>query len=188
MKNKFNLKAFETLPKNLKPSDYVDFLLFLAHEKPCLRLGYNQSSVYQDMLVWCKKNKLAYVVSKAGFMYISNNFLLALVAKTVDDSTLSHTYVFGKILGYPTCCSRRIAEIGENQIDEYEKELVSNSDFEEPYHIINPKGYIEGYSLISHVPCCETCKKSLEKANSAYQVIMKYKEHPSFEKWSKYWL
>lgn len=187
MKKKFNLKAFETLPKNLKPSDYVDFLLFLAHEKPCLRLGNNQSSVYQDVLAWCKENRFAYVVSKAGFMYISHNLFLAVVAKIVDDSTFSHTYIFGKILGYPDCCSKRIAEIGESLIDEYEKELVTNADFQEPYHIINPKGYIEGYSLISHIPCCETCRRSLEKATSVYQVILKYKEHPSFEKWRKHW-
>lgn len=186
MKN-FNLKAFETLPQNLKPSDYVDILLFLAHEKPCIRLGYNHQSVYQNMLAWCKENKLASIVSEAGFMYISKNFFLALIAKIADDSTLNHAYIFGKILGYPTCCSRRIAEIGESKIDEYEKELVSNSDFQEPYNKIDPKGYIEGYSLISHIPCCETCRKSLEKANSTYEVILKYKEHPSFEKWRIHW-
>ena len=188
MKHSFNLKAFENLPTTLKPSDYVDFLLFLAHEKPCLRLGYNQTDVYLEMIAWCKTHKLAYVVSEAGFMYISKYFPLAYIAKVVDDSTISHTYIFGKILGYPSCCSKRIATIGESNIDKFKKEFVSSSDFRAPYHIINPEGYIDGYSLISHIPCCATCKRSLKKASATYKVILKYGDRPAFSKWRNYWL
>lgn len=188
MKHSFNLKAFECLPTTLKPSDYVDLLLFLAHEKPCLRLGYNQPDVYLEMITWCREHNLSYVVSQAGFMYISKYFVLAYIAKVIDDSTLSHTYIFGRILGYPSCCSKHIAMIGERNIDYFEKQFVSNSDFHPPYNIINPKGYIEGYSLISHIPCCTTCKKSLKKASNIYNIILKYSEHPAFSRWKSYWL
>lgn len=188
MKHLFNISAFENLPTTLKPSDYVDFLLFLANEKPCLRLGYNQSDIYLEMIAWCKAYKMSYVISKAGFMYISKCFPLANIAKIVDDSTISHTYIFGKILGYPSCCSKRIAMIGERNIDDFEKEFVSNSNFQAPYNIINPKGYIDGYSLISHIPCCTTCKRSLAKARVTYNVILKYREHPAFSKWKNHWL
>lgn len=188
MPQQFNLKAFENLPTSLKPSDYVDFLLFLSHEKPCVRLGYNKTDVYQEMVRWCKAYNMSYVISNFGFMYISSFFILAHIAKIVDDSTISHTYLLGRILGYPACCSKQIAEVGESKIDEYEQEFVSNSKFPKPYHIINPTGYVEGYALISHIPCCATCKQSLRKASVAYQVILKHKNHASFAKWKKHWL
>lgn len=188
MNRSFNLKAFEALPKSLKPSDYVDFLLFLSNEKPCLRLGYNQQDVYEEMIVWCEKHNISYLVSNAGFMYISKRLVLAYIAKIIDDSMMNHTFLFGKLLGYPTCCSKQIAKIGESNIDEYEKALVSNTSFQEPYHLINPQGYIEGYSLISHIPCCAQCKRSLKKANSVYQVVLEHKDNPSFSKWKEHWL
>lgn len=188
MKCSFNLEAFESLPKTLKPSDYVDFLLFLAHEKPCLRLGYNQLDVFLEMITWCKAHKLSYVVSDAGFMYIAKYFALAYIARVIDDSTMSHTYILGKILGYPSCCSKRMAAIGESNIDDFEKEFVSNSSFQAPYHIINPEGYVDGYSLISHIPCCTTCKWSLKKASIVYKVILEHNDRPAFSKWKEYWL
>lgn len=187
MNNTFNLKAFENLPTTLKPSDYVDFLLFFLREKPCIRLGVNQESVYEEMAQWCKENNLICIVSHAGLMYISKLKILAWLAKIVDDSIVDHTFLFGKILGYPVCCSKKIASIGERRIDEYEKILVQNESFDAPYHITNPQGYVYGYSLISHVPCCTTCKKSLEKASKVYGVIEKYKEHPAFQRWGSHW-
>lgn len=187
MNNTFNLKAFESLPFTLKPSDYVDFLLFLLREKPCIRLGFNQAAVYQEMIYWCKDNHLTYIVSKEGFMYISKYRTLAWLAKVVDDSTISHAFLLGKILGYPTCCSKKVASMGECGIDEYEKELVNNNLFQAPYHLTNPQGYVEGYSLISHIPCCTNCNESLRKATKAYKVIEKYSEHPAFYRWTTHW-
>lgn len=187
MNDSFNLKAFEKLPATLKPSDYVDFLLFFLREKPCIRLGVNQNSVYQEMAQWCKENRLSYVISHGGLMYISKYKLLAWLANVVDDSMIDHAFLLGKILGYPMCCSKKVASIGERNIDEYEKTLVQNNSFHSPYHIINPQGYLCGYSLISHIPCCANCKKSLKKASKAYKVVEKYKEHPAFQRWASHW-
>ncbi len=187
MHNSFNLRAFEKLPTTLKPSDYVDFLLFFLREKPCIRLGANQESVYQEMTQWCKENNLSYIISSDGLMYIAKHKILARIANIVDDSIIDHAFLFGRLLGYPACCSKKIASIGEGNIDEYEKMLVQNSSFCPPYHITNPQGYLYGYSLISHIPCCTNCKESLKKASKAYKVIEKHKEHPAFYRWTKHW-
>lgn len=185
LKKSFNLKAFESLPKTLKPSDYVDFIQFFVNEKPVIRLGFNKKYVYNQMILWSKNNQLAYVVSQAGYMYIAKNFFLVNLAKIIDDSTFKHTFLLGKIFGYPTCCSRKISKIGEENIDKYEK-IVSMYKFKAPFDKINPAGYTKGYSLISHIPCCETCKSSLKKAIRANKIIKQYQDHPAFENWKKH--
>jgi hypothetical protein len=188
MKRNFDLDAFETLPITLKPSDYIDFLLFCMHEKPCVRLGQNDCMVYHEMTLWCQKQKLAYIVSESGLMYVSKSKFFAWLAKCTDDSLLNHTYFFGKLLGYPSCCSKKIADVGETGIDSYEKELVLQNQFIPPFDLINPEGYLKGYALISHIPCCCNCKKSLKLAKKTYQIVQNYKEHPAFARWCDYWI
>ena len=188
MKNSFDLKAFETLPITLKPSDYVDFLVFCMHEKSCVRLGKNESTVYHEMTLWCNKHNLQYVISEIGYMYVAKSKMLARLARTIDDSLNEHTYFLGKILGYPSCCSRKIAGVGENGIDVFEKELVLKNRFLSPFNLINPEGYLQGYALISHIPCSSECKKSLKLAKKAYQVILDHKDHPAFVRWVHHWL
>lgn len=188
MKKSFDLRAFESLPTTLKPSDYVDFLLFCMHKKHCVRLGKNSSQTYHEMITWCNNHNLAYIVSASGYMYIARNKPLAWLAKIADDSLSNHTYFFGKLLSYPSCCSKKLANIGENKIDAFEKELVEQNKFAPPFNLINPEGYVKGYALISHIPCCSECKKSLKLAQNVYRVISDHKEHPSFKCWVNYWL
>lgn len=187
MNYSFNLKAFESLPNSLQPSAYVDLLLLLGKEKKSCRFSLNQETVCYEMIQWCKINHLSYFLSKTGFMYISTHFFLAWLVKIIDDTKTKHEFLLGKILGYPTCCSRKIASIGESEIDEYEKKLIQHTFFYKPYHIINPEGYLKGYALISHIPCCSTCDKSLKKALKIFRIIEKYKEHPSFYRWTNQW-
>ena len=181
------LKMFEELPKDLKPADYIDLLLFLLKEKPCVRLGNNSLRTYKNVAIWCENNDIDYIISKEGFMYISFSWLCANITQIVDDSVFNHTYLLGKLLGYPTCCSKKIANIGETNIDSYERHLISNCKFLKPYDLISPKGYLEGYSLISHIPCCTTCKESLRIAEKVYNVININQNNPMFEKWKLYW-
>lgn len=185
---KFNLKAFEELTTfMLKPSDYVDLLLYLSRLKSCVRLGYNNNEVYKKMIYWCKNNNFSFIISEEGFMYISKNYLIAWLAKVIDNSTWNHTLLLGLIFGYPRCCSKKVASIGENNIDNYEKELLMNNKFNAPFDIINPQGYTNGYSLISHIPCCSKCRKSLKIANKIYKIVNKYKDSPSFQNWKNHW-
>lgn len=184
----FNVNEFENLPLDLKPSDYIDFLLFLSNLKPCVRLGYNKFDVYNKMIIWCKRYDYYYVVSSEKFMYISKKKFINIFAMKVDNSLYKHSFILGLLFGYPSCCSKKIASIGENNIDAYETSLVSNSGFPNPYHITNPNGYIRGECLISHIPCCDHCKRTLLIAQRTYSIIIKYKNHPRFARWKSKWI
>ncbi|EIW19582.1 MULTISPECIES: hypothetical protein [Pelosinus] len=92
----------------------------------------------------------------------------------------------GHLLGYPICCCQKIAVVGEMYIDEWEALFVKKTHFEGRYKIINPKGYREGYSLISHIPCSPNCEPSLNIAQKALSIIMLNKYNKYFDKWN-YW-
>lgn len=182
------ISAFNKLPEDLKKSDYIDMLLFLIDLKPCVRLGNNNYAVYDRMKSWCNSNGFSYVVSSERLMYIAKSKLLARITQLVDDSCVEHSYLLGYLLGYPNCCCKKISSIGENRIDSYEKELCENEEFRPPFDIINPTGYHEGYSLISHVPCCSTCEKSLKIAKRVMNVIFDYQNNYKMNIWKEKWL
>jgi hypothetical protein len=184
----FDINAFDNLPNSLKKSDYTDMLLFLINLKPCVRLGSNNDAVYNSMKRWCESNGFSYVVSSEHLMYISKTKLLAKITQVVDDSVFKHSYVLGRLLGYPRCCCKKISSVGENEIDLYEKTLCENEKFIPPFDIINPIGYKEGYSLIAHVPCCSTCKRSLKIARRAKRIIFDNQKNPNMDIWKGYWI
>lgn len=183
MKKVFNVRLFDNLPASLKPSDYIDMLLFLLGYKRCVRLGYNSQKTYNEMVKWCNKSGYAYVISSEGFMYISKNKILSVIAQNVDDSKYKHSYFLGRLFGYPKCCCKQISLISENEIDDYEYHFCKTHSFEKPYDIINPDGYIYGNAYISHIPCCSKCKKSLKIASEAKATIEKYQTHSNMKTW-----
>ena len=183
----FNSVAYASLPQTLKSSDYVDLLLLLVGEKNAVRLGANTFDVYEEMCNWCKQTSYRYIISKSGLMYISRYLWLARIVSIVDNSLLPHEFLLGRLLGYPACCSKKIASLGEQSIDQWESELVEYGHFNGDYSLIDPSGYIEGTSLISHIPCSCNCVKSLKIAKSALRVIKEYSDNESFYRWKK-WL
>lgn|GEM_PF-1592108 len=183
-KTNFDIDSFNSLPDNLKNNDYIDMLLFLIHLKPNVRLGKNHVTAYNNMKKWCRTNGYKYIISSSGYMYISRLFISAKITQIVDDSMWKHSDLLGTLLGYPKCCRRKIKEIGEQNIDEYERRLCSNG-FKKPYHLINSSTYTKGYALISHVPCCNNCKESLLIARQALRVINYYKEYPCMKRWTR---
>ena len=185
MNNRFDIKAFEALPVDLKNNDYIDLLLFLIQQKPNIRLGKNTFKVYNSMKKWCNKFGYKFIISSSGYMYISRKLLLAKLTQLVDDSLLEHSEILGLLLGYPQCCRKKIKTIGENNIDEYEKQLCKHG-FTKPYHLINSSSYTKGYALISHVPCCNNCNESLRIAKKALKIIRQYKSYPWMRRWSMY--
>lgn len=183
----FNIEAFSSLPKNLKSSDYVDVMLLLSGSKRAIRLGKNTTEVYEKMDYWCKKFKYRSKISCSGLMYISKYFGLATLVNIVDDSFFPHAYILGCLLGYPSCCSKKIAKLGEAFIDKWEKKLIMSGGFNIDYTLINPAGYLSGTSLISHVPCSCECKKSLKIAKVTLKTIKMYKDYDCINRWKK-WL
>ena len=98
----------------IKPSDYVDMLLLINGDKPCVRLGNNSLDIYGQVTTWCKKHKYYGFVSRENLYYVTKSMLLARIARRIDDSTFRHTFILGRLLGYPSCCCRKIAAVGED--------------------------------------------------------------------------
>lgn len=184
MCSKFSIKAFEGLPADLKPSDYVDMLLFLGLCKPVVRLGQNNFMLYRKMNAWCKKYSFKSYVSRAGYMYISKKMFLSYFASIVDDLPFPHEYLLGNLLGYPKCCVKKISTLGESNIDKWESLEFGDDRLVGKYKLIDPKLYRKGTALVSHVPCCNTCAESLHLAKAAQRIVITYRNYECMQRWA----
>lgn len=183
----FNITAFINLPKNLKKSDYIDLLLFLCNLKKSIRLGNNNFDTYLVMKNWCDKYNFSYTISSSNLMYISKFKILCLITQLIDDSSFNHSYILGRILGYPKCCCKKIALVGEKNIDNFEADLFNSSELSTPYELINSSYYTDGTALISHVPCSHSCEESLKIALKAKKVITRHREFKEMSTWINFW-
>jgi hypothetical protein len=82
---------------------------------------------------------------------------------TIDARPDDHTYSFGRALGYPHCCCKAAAAIGEGNLDHWRDEQIAKG-FQGKFKAINPAGYLRGDALISHIPCSNRCVPSLRMA------------------------
>ena len=183
----FPIEHFESLPSTLPKSSYIDFLLFLANVKQSLRIKVSQNETIKNLKRWCDINGFSFLHDEDHFVFIANDEETNRRLKQLDTSSLSHEYELGCLLGYPHCCCKKIESIGEENIDEYEKRLIDNSNFEGAFNLINPEGYKKGYALISHIPCAPTCEDSLNIAQKSLYVISRYNDKECFEPWGEQW-
>lgn len=184
MNKPFDIEAFSDLPECLKPSDYVDMLLFLSFHKPVIRLGKNSDGIYSLASDWCNRHSFRYFISTAGFMYIARKKFLPFITSFVDDLPFPHATLLGKLLGYPKCCTHKITELGENKIDEWELTEFGDELLTGEYSLINPKLYTKGTALISHVPCSNRCEASLRLAYDMKQIIIAHRDNKYMQRWS----
>ena len=124
---------------------------------------------------------------KDGYAFIARDEKTIKNLEQLDTSNLPHEYELGCLLGYPDCCCKQIANIGEKNIDKYEMNLVNNSNFKGVFELINPQGYKDGYALISHIPCSSTRKDSLLIAQKSLHIIAYYYNKKCFEPWIQHW-
>lgn len=184
--NTFNIADFESLPEGLKDSDYVDLLLFLINQKPGVRLGKSSLELQNQMKNWAKKRNFGFIVNYDNYVYLGKTKLIARMIQLIDDSYFSHEFLLGRFLGYPTCCCKKVKFIGEKNIDLWENELCNTSIFKGKFRLINPSGYTQGKSLISHIPCSCNCEKSLTIAKKALSIIIQNKENEKFSRWKEW--
>lgn len=184
--NNFCLAAFELAPLNLPKSAYVDILLFMAELKPSLRIGPLDTQEASQIINWAMAFKYFAKSDEDRFIFISKTNNVDYLIE-VDRSCLEHTQELGQLLGYPDCCAKKIAEVGEENIDSYEQNVVYKWKFENEFKRINPMFYYQGCSLISHIPCSPTCVYSLSIAKKILTIIEENKSRHSFSKF-KFWL
>lgn len=170
-----HIEQLRTLPLQLlRVSALVDFILFFACGKPAVRTCIDEFGA-QALHSWCERwgfdfacDDFACVTRETGF---ANGIL------EIDRSVFAHEIELGVALGYPLCCCKCVAALGESNIDLRASEIAS-WPFTHPYHRINPAGYESGLALISHLPCSSDCRPSLEIANKARDFIMLHATEP----------
>jgi hypothetical protein len=180
--------AFSEFATQLQPhfplSARVDVLLFLLGLKPCMRTSVIEANLdIEPLKRWCQNYDLCFDIHE-NLIYFAYNKESLKQLITVDNSLEAHEKSLGELLGYPTCCCVRMAEIGENSIDEYESWLVSQP-FKGKFKLINPSTYYWGKSFISHVPCRINCSASLEQAQRLLDFLLLHKQDPLFQSWIK---
>lgn len=181
------LEAYESFKSHLHllmpVSANVDVIQFLFGLKPCVRTVIKDSQQeIEPFKKWCRQNNFCWHVDQENFIYFSMNPKLLQQVIHADHSNQKHEELLGNLLGYPECCCKKIAEIGEENIDAFEKYLCQKM-FLNSYKLTNPKNYKYGKSYISHVPCSTTCFNSLLIAQKMQKLLLNYKDHHLFSGW-----
>ncbi len=181
------IDTFISLPFDLLPnSSYIDFLQFIACDKPAIRIHLQNQHSIKKLVQWCFSHKYAIKVDIDRYACIARNISLVETILEVDQNPKPHEHILGLLLGYPECCSKFVARIGENNIDQLDKQ-VAYWTFSRKFRYIDPTHYLDGTSLICHVPCSNTCLASLDIALNALRFIQAHLAIPALTPWH-YWL
>lgn len=146
------------LPGWLPPSAVTDVMLLLRGNKPAARVSVGSRS--GDLRRWARQQGLFTSVDVDGFASISRNPATARRVINLDRRSGRHTLGLGRLLGYPTCCSRAAARVGDEGIDDWHA-AITKRRFYGRFRAIDPTEYLAGRARISHVPCSHHCRASL---------------------------
>ena len=173
---------FATPREVLPASSAVDFMHLIACGKPAVRTQIQQINGLAKIAVWCEQYGFAFQSDDEGYICVAQDVDLARMILLVDQSVEPHESMLGKLLGYPSCCCDFIAAVGETNIDAIAKEITT-WPFLGSFSLINPAGYLEGKSLICHLPCSPECGASLQIAEEAFSFIKVNHCEPVFSQW-----
>jgi hypothetical protein len=146
------------VPDWLPPSATTDIVQLLLGVKPAVRIHIGNRRI--ELRRWARRLGLFASVDADGYAAVSQSPSTARRVINLDRRPGRHTLALGIMLGYPLCCSRAAARVGDEGIDR-RQQAVSAQRFYGRFHMINPSGYSEGISLVSHVPCSHRCAFSL---------------------------
>jgi hypothetical protein len=149
------------LPGWLPPSAVTDVALVLRGHKPAARVSVGRRG--DDLRRWARRQGLFTSVDADGYAAISRDPATARRVIDLDRRPGRHTLALGTMLGYPSCCSRAAARVGDEGIDRLHAAIASRR-FHGRFRAIDPGGYADGASRISHVPCSARCLPSLRMA------------------------
>ena len=175
--------AFSASPREeLALSAGVDFLHLVFLRKPAIRFQLPEPAV-NSISQWCEAYHYYFSLDDEGFCCVARRESLPYRLLEVDRRPVPHALELGQLLGYPRCCCRAIASIGERNIDE-RAVTAAGWNYEGEFRLINPARYQQGCSLICHLPCSSTCSYSLAIAKRALRVVTAYQKHAAFSAWS----
>ena len=173
-----SLNHFRSIPFGLlRPSAVVDFVLFFASQKPAIRLLVSSETSAEALGIWCSKTGYDFATDQDGFSCIATSPGYAEAVLKIDQRLDAHEAELGSALGYPDCCCERLASIGESNIDAYASN-VAGWTFVNEFRRINPTQYLNGLSLISHLPCSPNCEASLVIAKQARRFVLTHTTEP----------
>ena len=145
-------------PRTLPRSALIDLDLLMRGHKPVARLHAQGRSA--ELRRWARRWGLFASGDADGYVALSRRASSARRALDLDRRPGRHTAALGRMLGYPACCSRRAARVGDEGIDALHAALAGRR-FVGLFALTDPRGYREGGALVSHVPCSHVCAASL---------------------------
>lgn len=143
----------------------TDMLQMAAHCRGCVRLRPLHEAALDAIARWGRAEGLEVAYDKE-YLFLSFDRGTALLALRADQSPSPHETELGTFLGYPVCCTRAVASRGEEGIDEAALQ-AGTWTLESAFRLIDISGYLEGLSLLSHVPCSRRCGPSAAMAGQA---------------------
>lgn len=151
----------EPLPAWLPLSARTDIGQLLSGRRPAIRVSVGRRA--PELRRWARRLGLFTSSDADGYATLSRSAATARRVIELDRRPGRHTNALGRLLGYPPCCSRAAARVGDEGIDDMQEALGSRR-FHGRFRAIDPRGYAAGASLISHVPCSHRCLASLSLA------------------------
>lgn len=148
----------EALPDWLPPSAGTDMVQLLSGRRPAIRLIVGSRA--SDLRRWARRLGLFTSSDADGYATLSRSPAAARRVLELDRRPGRHTNALGRLLGYPPCCSRAAALVGDEDIDAMHTALTSRR-FHGRFRAIDPSNYAIGSAFISHVPCSHRCLASL---------------------------
>ena len=112
---------------------------------------------------WARRHGLFSSTDGSGYVVLSPSGSTSRRAIDLDGRPGRHTLALGRMLGYPDCCSRAAARLGDEGIDALAASIGSRR-FHGRFRAIDPSGYRQGRARLSHVPCSHRCPMSLKLA------------------------
>lgn len=153
------------LPQWLPPSAQVDIRHLRLGVRPAIRLHLPRQVTAAEVYRFARRYKWFAVLDDEGFVVLSPNPARARWIMTLDRSLGAHTQALGLALGYPPCCCRAAAALGEAHLDRWAMQLI-DSRFLGWFRATSPKGYHNGTAWLSHIPCSTRCEPSVHMAGA----------------------
>ena len=161
-----------TLPlTDLPPSAFVDALHLAAGTKRVFRTRLLADAPADSALGWSRAAGLAGFADAQRYFFAGLTHQDVECAATLDAAVTPHEIGFGALLGYPECCCRAVAAVGEENIDAHAA-AVGRWAFAGRHRLIDPGKYRGGLALVSHLPCSPACDQSLELAERVLRYLV----------------